>query len=343
MKKAQVYVCVSIYNLYVSMLHAIENKKKGIPSRLIYFNLDAAFDSYHTAIQNCSYFEQVIAVPDLRNRRIKGLGAILKNIFFYRREVNQYFRQETCQADIDRLMKEAEINVFSTTLLFQKFLFFNYPKHYFRILEDGLLVYREIHNPITRIIKFIHSVPDRPSDALFREICVAHPEKLPARVQSKAQKLTSDTLVKTLNSQEKQELTDFFLKDFAPDTEHSKSLLIITQPLSEDHFVSEEYKLDLYKKIADDYHKKGYQIYLKMHPRETSNYSLVLPADGKIIPASFPLEILNLHPSLTFEKGITLFSSALNNCDFIEEKLFLGEQWDSKIFAELQKRFKIAK
>ena len=323
------------------MLYAKNNKKKNISSRLIYFNLDSAFDSYHTQLKNHPYFDEVISVPDVRNRNIRGLRAMIKNIFFYRKEVNQYFTQFIDQTELDKFMTDAEINVFSTTLLFQKFIFFNYTNHDFRILEDGLLVYRKIHNPITRLIKLLHAVPDRPSDKIFKEIYVTNPENLPNNIQGKAKKMDLDLLVNNLDENEKEELAEFFLKDFISDNKGIKKLLIITQPLSEDGFITEEYKIHLYKKISQEYSQKGYTVYLKPHPREKTNYASLLPKEGKIIPGSFPLEIFNLKSLITFDTGITIFSSALKNSNFIKNKIFLGEEWDDKIFKELQNRFKM--
>ena len=97
----------------------------------------------------------------------------------------------------------------------------------------------------------------------------------------------------------------------------------------------------MYKKIIEGFQKDGYKIYLKSHPREKTQYDKTISEIDEVISGNFPLEILNLNPLIKFDKGITIFSSALNNCDFIGEKIFLGENWDSKIYAELQKRFKM--
>ncbi len=320
---------------------AIANKQKGIKSKLIYFNMDSAFDAYEAQLLSCSYFDDVIGVKDLRNRKIKGLKEVLANIFFYRKQVNKYFDRFVEKGKLEELIGDSEINVFSTTLLFQKYLFFNFGKNYFRILEDGLIVYREIKNPITRAIKLIHGIPDRPADSFFKEIWVSQPDQLPNKARAKSKKFELTDLVENLSREKKKEVVDFFLKDLSIQKNNIKNALIITQPLSEDNFISEQYKINLYKKIAREYKAKGYQVYLKNHPREKTSYQEVIPEIDGIIPGSFPLEVLNLNQSVQFDKGITIFSSALHNCNFINEKVFLGESWDPKIHSELQKRFKM--
>lgn len=303
--------------------------------------MDSAFDPYISQLDTCDYFKKIIRVPDIRNRKVKGLRQILSNIFFYRKNVNEYFRQFINHEKLIRLIGDSEVNVFSTTLLFQKYLFFNFPNNYFRILEDGLIVYRKINNPITRIIKIIHNIPDRPSDHIFKEIWVSNPKKLPNKSKIKAKAFDINLYIQQLNQEQKNALADFFLNKFELINTTAKTILVITQPLSEDGFISEEYKIHLYKKIIEGFQKDGYKIYLKSHPREKTQYDKTISEIDEVISGNFPLEILNLNPLIKFDKGITIFSSALNNCDFIGEKIFLGENWDSKIYAELQKRFKM--
>lgn len=88
-----------------------------------------------------------------------------------------------------------------------------------------------------------------------------------------------------------------------------KKIILFTQPLSEDKILSEEEKLLIYKKIVNKYNVND--IILKKHPREKTNYSLYFK-EVLIIDKKFPAEIYNLM-DITFEKGVTLFSTAVLN------------------------------
>jgi hypothetical protein len=342
-KKNQVYVCLSIFNLYLSILASIANKPKNVKSYLVYYNLDSAFSPLISQLKQCEYFDEMIGIPDIRHVKSRSILGRVKNLLFFPSIVNTHFEKLCDLKNLQNTIANSEINVFATTTLFLKYIFINFPHNHYRILEDGLITYRKVHNPISRIIQLIHGVPYRSSDSIFKEIWVSHPQNLPLNAQKKAKKVILEDYIKPLSPLQKTNVVDFFLKDLQINNSKENKILVITQPLSEDGYISEAYKISLYKKIVDQYSRQNSKIYLKKHPREKTNYENEIPSLDGLIPGNFPLEILNLNPFIKFKTGITIFSSALENCNFIEEKIYLGEEWDPKIHNELQNRFKMNK
>ena len=85
----------------------------------------------------------------------------------------------------------------------------------------------------------------------------------------------------------------------------SRSVVLITQPLSEDNMMNESDKVALYSRIVNNYGAKN--VVLKPHPREKTNWADVF-GDMPIIPRQMPVELLTKLVSLN--KVATFFSTA---------------------------------
>lgn len=116
---------------------------------------------------------------------------------------------------------------------------------------------------------------------------------------------------------------------------NSPSVLILTQPLSKDkEFMSYNNKIEtseeqfnFYKSIVDEYINKGYNVYLKVHPRDVVDYSK-LPVE--LLPSNVPMEIIELMLTGRFECGITHSSTALDFLTCVDKKITLVDLKDIK-------------
>lgn len=109
-----------------------------------------------------------------------------------------------------------------------------------------------------------------------------------------------------------------------------KKMILITQPLSEDGHLTENVKIKLYKKVVEKAISEGYKVYIKQHPRETTDYTKLL-SDVSFIPKLFPIELLNLSKDFSFDLGFTFYSSSLENLQNIKKKVVLGMENLNKI------------
>ena len=101
--------------------------------------------------------------------------------------------------------------------------------------------------------------------------------------------------------------------------------------------LTEQQKIEAYKKIIHDY-GKGYNIVIKVHPRDKTNYEAIFPG-CLIISKLFPAELFNVL-NISFTRGVTIFSSAIYNIENIEEKIFLGVEWHEILNANFNSRYK---
>ena len=161
-------------------------------------------------------------------------------------------------------------------------------------------------------------------------IQVQRPGELPSRIRDKAKKLNLKHLSNKLSENQIEKIFRIFGLPKFDLNKIKNGVLLITQPLSEDGFISEKEKLDLYKKIIDE-NTFGKPIFLKPHPREETNYNEVFQENINYIPRAFPLEIFNLQSSIKFQVGITIWSSSIKNLECVKEKIFLGVEYDSRL------------
>ena len=98
-----------------------------------------------------------------------------------------------------------------------------------------------------------------------------------------------------------------------------KSVLILTQPLSIDGLMnSDDKQYGFYKRICDKYLYKGYEVYLKPHPRDTITYEEMNGVN--LIAQTVPMELIEMVSDVKFERIITHSSTAINFLTCGEEK-----------------------
>lgn len=93
-----------------------------------------------------------------------------------------------------------------------------------------------------------------------------------------------------LSEEHKNKIADIFnmsAKDLS--TAASRSVVLITQPLSEDNMMSETDKVELYSRIIGNYGAQN--VVMKPHPREKTNWAEIFP-NMPIIPRQIPVELL---------------------------------------------------
>jgi hypothetical protein len=73
---------------------------------------------------------------------------------------------------------------------------------------------------------------------------------------------------------------------------------------------------------------QGYKVIIKPHPMDKIDYASLCP-DAIVLRGRFPVEVLNFFEGLHVKKAVAVVSTAMNNMDFVEEKLNLGVSfWD---------------
>ena len=102
--------------------------------------------------------------------------------------------------------------------------------------------------------------------------------------------------------------------------------VLITQPLSEDKFLSEKEKMHLYSRIMDYIGRDN--LVIKKHPRDISNYDC---CNVESVTTNIPLQLLSLN-GIRFSEAITISSTAVFDFNYPILVTYLGTQISPKLF-----------
>lgn len=107
--------------------------------------------------------------------------------------------------------------------------------------------------------------------------------------------------------------------------------LLLTQPLSEDRYITEQEKIAIYSKII----KENKKIIIKPHPRERTIYEKYFK-DIRILDKEIPIELYSLL-GIKFNKIVSLFSTGILNSFLDCDREILGTMQNRKLEIEFGK------
>lgn len=111
--------------------------------------------------------------------------------------------------------------------------------------------------------------------------------------------------------------------------DQSKSVILLTQPLFEDHWVeTEDQQLKVFEGIVNDLKKDGYSITIKPHPRDIIDYSNIEKRYMcSHIDKNIPSEVLNFNSEAFFDLAVSITSTAINFLENVHERRFIGREY----------------
>lgn len=170
--------------------------------------------------------------------------------------------------------------------------------YFFYLLEDGTYDYSE------KVIR------KNINNKNIKKIYLTGIAPILKEIPKKVEIINLKQLWNNKTKNEQQEILEIFSfnKEIIEDLKE-RNIILYTQPLSEDRIISEKEKIELYSKIISNYPRE--KLLLKIHPREKTNYKEIFK-EILILEQNFPAELFELL-EIKFEKGVTLFSTAVLN------------------------------
>lgn len=235
-----------------------------------------------------------------RNKKLKKI-LLLKEKKIFKRIANIFFDY----FKLKKLNLSKNIKVYGADHIRGANFFLK--RYEFYLIEDGMINYsqkqykRSIKNRLLSYSKFGR-------DKNVKKIYLTGLASIPKEIENKVEIINLKSLWNLKTKEEQQEILEIFgfnsnqLKEL-----EGRSMILYTQPLSEDGVVTEKEKIELYSKIILKYPKE--KLILKMHPREKTNYKDIFK-EILVLEQSFPAEIFELL-EIKFDKGITIFSTAV--------------------------------
>lgn len=281
------------------------------------------------------FFSKVYLVNNENENKLFRYFYTFTNAFFY-----QYFNWLYTK---DRVICTSQHNIRGD--FFKDFL---RSKHVI-LLEDGYSSYKEFPDGIQNSL-----YPDLPKDSIFKfmlngyflniynkniiRFIYTSPETLKSeiprvynKIKTRINKLSIISCIDKMPNEYKNNLKLLFFDKSNLNFNNDSSIVLLTQPLLEDGKCSKEEVLkviSLFDNFLLEYHKKGFEIFIKQHPRE-NNYlytSLISKYCIKEIDKQFPFELLSLF-NIEFDIGVTYYSTAVKS-EIFKEKIILRNNLD---------------
>ncbi len=326
------FVGSTIYHIYLVILHIIRDSK---------YNINDTGDNLLLLIESTPLIEKLspklkqrffrdVHIISERKEHLKGIGKF--NYTVRRRtKLPPYLESKhPVLLNEKKFISESALYLCDTDSSKSYFLY-EFGNNNIKMIEDGARTYIQRHSGLEQIIKqFITKTPIGGGfDKKVKTIYAQFPDKLPKPLQKKAKELNIKKEVALLNTAIKMEIFGIFLSPEALKLPGNNNALILTQPISEDKVIkNEKEKIAIYADLISKIPKK-FNIILKVHPREKTVYQSHFK-DITILPALFPIEILGLKDGFFFERGYTLYSTALSNLEIVKERFFLGKDYLDK-------------
>lgn len=310
------YICSTPYHILLSLCHLHTDDKMGV------FYLTThdpkLADLYKVWEKELIKFERVEKV--IIRKRVKFAERIfiesLKDYLFY--------------GDIKKYLDNSVVFLFpwNPYALYTTSNFIYRKSKVVILVEEGANLYAYPKpNKLNLLIKnvFYNVSIDFYKDDKLRKILVQFPDRYPDHLTKKTEKFDLLGNMKCINGRTKELIIDVFLEKHSASElkqiNSNKKLIIVTQPLSEDGFITEKEKISLYKEIIEN-HKDNYQIFLKKHPRERTTYRFDNVTE---LSGSFPSEIF-LMLEMKFNKAVGICTSAILTID-ADEKINIDENF----------------
>jgi len=348
--KSRIYVCHTFYHVYVSILKEMKVQRETPPSE--YQKADLALSAISTDFENLGerlgrtgIFDTVFALdekredffPELAKYRANYSNVVkhMVNRMIFTKKLAKY---EIPYMEIIDFKAYGDIYVFCDSDPIGYYL--NYRHIYYHAVEDGLDCLKNLDDAYVansshfklktwfsrRNLIFIMNgwgkycldmeINDRsvvPTDCpRFVEV----PRKpLEAALTAEQKKLMIQAFI---------EDADALMNQLKPSFEGEEFACFLTEP----HPVDEEARKKVCLDVIAQY-CKGYRVLIKPHPRDLIDYAKLCP-DAVVLRGRFPVEVLNFFEGLKIKRAVSIVTTAMNNMDFVEEKMNLGASfWDA--------------
>lgn len=154
-------------------------------------------------------------------------------------------------------------------------------------------------------------------------------EKIPQGLENKAEIINLQELWNKKSEWEKNLIKEVFgFNDSIFEKVKGNSVMLFTQPMSEDGILSEERKIEIYSQVIAKYPNSS--IIIKAHPREKTDYSKYFP-ECYVMKEKYPVELLSVM-GIKLERVVTLFSTAVFGFGKDVAIDFYGTEIDDKLF-----------
>lgn len=339
-QKARIYVCHTYYHVYVAFLKEFALSGKTEKADIVLSSISTDFEKLGERLRRTGFFGEVIAFEEKKDTYFPGLarwkkdrGNSVLNLIQRMIFTKKFARLQEPFIPVDFSFYR-DIYVFCDSDPVGYYL--NYKKIPYHALEDGinclqifdaarydnrgnfrLKAWMAAHNLI-----FIQNG--------YAKYCLDMEINQKEGLKYDCPKyvvVPRSELAECVGPRE----SEILLEAFIPDTAKLKEQLKMVREGQENVLLLTEQlcSLSVRKQIFTDILKEYCSdcvVFIKPHPRDEMDYEKEFP-EQIVLKGRFPLEILNHIPQIHFHKAVSVFTQAVYSMDFVDEKVFLGEEF----------------
>lgn len=348
--KSRIYVCHTFYHVYVAALKEMKLVRET-PANA-YKKADIALSSVSTDFEclgdrlaKTGIFQEVIALdekredffPELAKYR-KNYSNVLKHMLNRMIFTKKLAKCECPYMEVINFAAYEDIYVFCDSDPIGYYL--NYRHLYYHAVEDGLDCLKNLDDAYVanhghfrlktwfsrhNLIFIMNGWGKYCLDMEINDRSVV-PTDCPRFVE-----VPRKPLEQALTPAQKRQMIEAFIEDsdaliqqLRPSREGEEFACFLTEPHPVDVEARKRVCLDVLAQYC-----QGYRVLIKPHPRDTIDYEALCP-DAVVLRGRFPVEVLNFFEGLRIKRAVSILTTAMNNMDFVEEKLNLGASfWDA--------------
>lgn len=348
--KSRIYVCHTFYHVYVAALKEMKLVRET-PANA-YKKADIALSSVSTDFERlgdrlakAEIFQEVIALdekredffPELAKYR-KNYSNVLKHMLNRMIFTKKLAKCECPYMEVIDFAAYEDIYVFCDSDPIGYYL--NYRHLYYHAVEDGLDCLKNLDDAYVanhghfrlktwfsrhNLIFIMNGWGKYCLDMEINDRSVV-PTDCPRFVE-----VPRKPLEQALTPAQKRQMIEAFIEDadalmqqLRPSREGEEFACFLTEPHPVDVEARKRVCLDVLAQYC-----QGYRVLIKPHPRDTIDYEALCP-DAVVLRGRFPVEVLNFFEGLRIRRAVSILTTAMNNMDFVEEKLNLGASfWDA--------------
>ena len=348
--KSRIYVCHTFYHVYVAALKEMKLVRET-PANA-YKKADIALSSVSTDFERlgdrlakAEIFQEVIALdekredffPELAKYR-KNYSNVLKHMLNRMIFTKKLAKCECPYMEVIDFAAYEDIYVFCDSDPIGYYL--NYRHLYYHAVEDGLDCLKNLDDAYVanhghfrlktwfsrhNLIFIMNGWGKYCLDMEINDRSVV-PTDCPRFVE-----VPRKPLEQALTPAQKRQMIEAFIEDadalmqqLRPSREGEEFACFLTEPHPADVEARKRVCLDVLAQYC-----QGYRVLIKPHPRDTIDYEALCP-DAVVLRGRFPVEVLNFFEGLRIKRAVSILTTAMNNMDFVEEKLNLGASfWDA--------------
>ena len=293
------YVINTNYHLYLTLLKAnYDFSCFGISSDIILTDhlINPLPNSMIEKLYTFEMFDKIYIMSDAEIT--KRTGRKFKKLFTYKNKILKYVEEEFRKVKLNPLNNNYE----------EIFVFLDYSaiSHYFMIkhhsinlIEDGMDTYHTYRENWRIYLNYFFGFPRQFALSKYiKNVWVLYPDKLPVILKEKAIQYDILKYKEYIDENFIQNMMDVYITESQDIIETIKELknkkifLLLTQSYSEFGQMTENKKIDIYKKTIEKYAQKDHFIIIKSHPKEITDYHKIFP-EYMILPGAIPIEIIS--------------------------------------------------